>query len=75
MTSDLIKSSIIIDCLKFKKHATHLNFKKSLFYINKIKPKKTIFVGACIYVIFSAFFLITLEKNTIPFKIMRIHQL
>ena len=33
---------LIIDCLKFKKHATHLNFKKSLFYINKIKPKKTI---------------------------------
>jgi phosphoribosyl 1,2-cyclic phosphate phosphodiesterase len=33
---------LIIDCLKFKKHATHLNFKESLFYINKIKPKKTI---------------------------------
>ena len=33
---------LIIDCLKFKKHATHLNFKKSLYYINKIKPKKTI---------------------------------
>lgn len=33
---------LIIDCLKFKRHATHLNFRKSLFYINKIKPKKTI---------------------------------
>ena len=33
---------LILDCLKFKKHATHLNFKKSLYYINKIKPKKTI---------------------------------
>jgi len=33
---------LIIDCLKFKKNATHLNFKKSLYYINKIKPKKTI---------------------------------
>ena len=33
---------LIIDCLKFKKHSTHLNFKKSLYYINKIKPKKTI---------------------------------
>jgi len=33
---------LIIDCLKFKEHATHLNFKKSLFYVNKIKPNKTI---------------------------------
>ena len=33
---------LIIDCLKFKKHATHLNFEKSLYYVNKIKPKKTI---------------------------------
>ena len=33
---------LILDCLKYKKHATHLNFKKSLYYINKIKPKKTI---------------------------------
>ena len=33
---------LILDCLKYKKHATHLNFNKSLYYINKIKPKKTI---------------------------------
>ena len=33
---------LIIDCLKFKKHATHLNFQKCLAYIKKIKPKKTI---------------------------------
>ncbi len=26
---------LIIDCLKFKKHETHLNFKKCLYYINK----------------------------------------
>jgi phosphoribosyl 1,2-cyclic phosphate phosphodiesterase len=33
---------LIIDCLKFKKHATHLNFKKCLSYIKILKPKKTI---------------------------------
>ena len=33
---------LIIDCLKFKSHFTHLNFKKCINYINKIKPKKTI---------------------------------
>lgn len=33
---------LIIDCLKFKKHATHLNFKKCLFYIKILNPKKTI---------------------------------
>ena len=33
---------LIIDCLKFKSHATHLNFKKCLSYIKILKPKKTI---------------------------------
>ena len=33
---------LIIDCLKFKSHATHLNYKKCINYINIIKPKKTI---------------------------------
>jgi len=33
---------LIIDCLKFKNHATHLNFKKCLSYIRKLNPKKTI---------------------------------
>jgi phosphoribosyl 1,2-cyclic phosphate phosphodiesterase len=33
---------LIIDCLKFKAHATHLNFKKCLSYIKILKPKKTI---------------------------------
>ncbi|MEK0436766.1 MAG: hypothetical protein RLZZ530_732 [Pseudomonadota bacterium] len=33
---------LIIDCLKFKKHKTHLNFDQSIHYINIIKPKKTI---------------------------------
>ena len=33
---------LIIDCLKFKKHKTHLNFNQSIEYINFIKPEKTI---------------------------------
>lgn len=33
---------LIIDCLKFRSHATHLNFKKCLSYIKILKPKKTI---------------------------------
>ena len=33
---------LIIDCLKFKSHATHLNFKKCLNYIKILKPKNTI---------------------------------
>jgi phosphoribosyl 1,2-cyclic phosphate phosphodiesterase len=31
---------LIIDCLKFKKHATHLNFKKAYFILIKLNPKK-----------------------------------
>jgi phosphoribosyl 1,2-cyclic phosphate phosphodiesterase len=33
---------LIIDCLKFEKHPTHLNFNSVIKYINIIKPKKTI---------------------------------
>jgi phosphoribosyl 1,2-cyclic phosphate phosphodiesterase len=33
---------LIIDCLKFKSHATHLNFKECLNYIKILKPKNTI---------------------------------
>jgi len=33
---------LIIDCLKFKTHVTHLNYEKCINYINIIKPKKTI---------------------------------
>jgi phosphoribosyl 1,2-cyclic phosphate phosphodiesterase len=33
---------LIIDCLKFKKHPTHLNFNSVIKYINIIKPNKTI---------------------------------
>jgi len=33
---------LIIDCLKFKKHPTHLNYNECMEIIQKIKPKKTI---------------------------------
>jgi len=33
---------LIIDCLKFKKHKTHLNYKECLKIIKLIKPKKII---------------------------------
>jgi len=33
---------LIIDCLKFKRHKTHLNFKKCLSYIKILNPKKAI---------------------------------
>ena len=33
---------LIIDCLKFKYHSTHLNYTKCINYINIIKPEKTI---------------------------------
>ncbi len=33
---------LIIDCLKFKSHETHLNFKQCLNYIKILKPKNTI---------------------------------
>jgi len=33
---------LIIDCLKFKKHPTHLNFNSVIKYVRILKPKKTI---------------------------------
>jgi len=33
---------LIIDCLKFKKHKTHLNYYEAIKYIKILKPKKTI---------------------------------
>jgi phosphoribosyl 1,2-cyclic phosphate phosphodiesterase len=33
---------LIIDCLKFKTHSTHLNYEECINYINKINPKKAI---------------------------------
>ena len=31
---------LIIDCFRFKKHKTHVNFKESINYIKEINPKK-----------------------------------
>jgi phosphoribosyl 1,2-cyclic phosphate phosphodiesterase len=33
---------LIIDCLKFNSHGTHLNFKNCLSYIKILKPKKNV---------------------------------
>ena len=33
---------LIIDCLWYKHHPSHLNLEKSLYFINKFKPKKAI---------------------------------
>ena len=33
---------MIIDCLKFKKHKTHLNYYEVIKYIKILNPKKTI---------------------------------
>ncbi|MFM7821827.1 MAG: MBL fold metallo-hydrolase, partial [Candidatus Fonsibacter sp.] len=33
---------LIIDCLKYKRHETHLNFKTCLSYIKMLNPEKTI---------------------------------
>lgn len=33
---------LIIDCLKFKKHKTHLNYNEAIKYIKILNPKKTI---------------------------------
>ena len=35
----VIPKLLIIDCLKYKPHPTHLSFKKCLFYINLLKDK------------------------------------
>jgi phosphoribosyl 1,2-cyclic phosphate phosphodiesterase len=59
---------LIIDCLKFKSHATHLNFKKCLFYIKILKPKKTILTNLHSDIEYSSFKkkLIKISKNIIP---------
>ncbi|MFM8742637.1 MAG: hypothetical protein ACKODM_04810, partial [Cytophagales bacterium] len=33
---------LIIDCLKFKKHKTHLSYHETINYIKVLKPKKAI---------------------------------
>jgi phosphoribosyl 1,2-cyclic phosphate phosphodiesterase len=59
---------LIIDCLKFKSHATHLNFKKCLSYIKILKPKKTILTNLHSDIEYSSFKkkLIKISKNIIP---------
>ncbi|MEJ7618510.1 MAG: MBL fold metallo-hydrolase, partial [Pyrinomonadaceae bacterium] len=32
---------LVLDCLRFKKHATHLNFDEALEYIAELKPRRT----------------------------------
>ena len=59
---------LIIDCLKFKNHATHLNFKKCLSYIKILNPKKTILTN--LHSDFDYLFLkkklLKISKNIIP---------
>jgi len=59
---------LIIDCLKFKKHATHLNFKKCLSYIKKLNPKKTILTNLHSDIDYSLIKkkLFKISKNIIP---------
>jgi phosphoribosyl 1,2-cyclic phosphate phosphodiesterase len=59
---------LIIDCLKFKSHATHLNFKKCLSYIKILKPKKTILTNLHSDIEYSSFKkkLFKISKNIIP---------
>jgi len=59
---------LIIDCLKFKNHATHLNLKKCLSYIKILNPKKTILTN--LHSDFDYLFLkkklLKISKNIIP---------
>ena len=59
---------LIIDCLKFKILATHLNFKKCLSYIKIFNPKKTILTN--LHSDFDYLFLkkklLKISKNIIP---------
>jgi len=59
---------LIIDCLKFKNHATHLSFKKCLSYINKLNPKKTVLTNmhSDIDYSYAKMKLAKISKNIIP---------
>ena len=59
---------LIIDCLKFNDHPTHLNFKKCLSYIKILKPKKTILTNlhSDIDYSFLKYKLLKISKNIIP---------
>ena len=59
---------LIIDCLKFKSHKTHLNFQECLSYIKILNPKKTILTNLHSDIDYSSFKkkLLKLSKNIIP---------
>lgn len=59
---------LIIDCLKFKSHTTHLNFKKCLDYIKILKPKNTILTNLHSDIDYSSLKkkLLKISENVIP---------
>jgi len=59
---------LIIDCLKFKRHETHLNFKTCLSYIKILNPEKTILTNLHSDIDYSSFKkkLLKISKNIIP---------
>jgi phosphoribosyl 1,2-cyclic phosphate phosphodiesterase len=59
---------LIIDCLKFKSHKTHLNFKKCLSYIKMLKPKKAILTNLHSDIDYSFLKkkLLKISKNIVP---------
>jgi phosphoribosyl 1,2-cyclic phosphate phosphodiesterase len=59
---------LIIDCLKFKSHKTHLNFKKCLSYIKILKPKKAILTNLHSDIDYSFLKnkLLKISKNIVP---------
>ena len=59
---------LIIDCLKFKDHPTHLSFKKCLSYIKILKPKKTILTNLHSDIDYSFLKkkLLKISKNIVP---------
>jgi phosphoribosyl 1,2-cyclic phosphate phosphodiesterase len=59
---------LIIDCLKFKSHKTHLNFKKCLSYIKILNPKKTILTNLHSDIDYSFLKkkLLKISKNIVP---------
>jgi phosphoribosyl 1,2-cyclic phosphate phosphodiesterase len=59
---------LIIDCLKFKSHKTHLNFKKCLSYIKILNPKKAILTNLHSDIDYSFLKkkLLKISKNIVP---------
>jgi phosphoribosyl 1,2-cyclic phosphate phosphodiesterase len=59
---------LIIDCLKYKSHKTHLNFKKCLSYIKILKPKKAILTNLHSDIDYSFLKkkLLKISKNIVP---------